>query len=159
MPRTQAIAISTAGLMLAALAAPAAASNYKTPVAGAWKIQHRFDYTTGGSATIAKGSKRLTKLTVNVGAANKAESRCGDIKKVSIAKSLPIKRVGSYKRPAVGRIGKDKLITSISTTLKVDGKNKPGTAKVIFEMDGRSAFTAELVTGSCKLYFAIVKKK
>ena len=91
--------------------------------------------------------------------APKAESRCGDIKQVSIAKSLPIKRVGSYERPAVGRIGKDKLITSISTTLKVDGKNKPGTAKVIFEMDGRSAFTAELITGSCKLYFAIVKKK
>lgn len=143
--------------MLAAPLAVAQTSAYKTPASGAWKIQDRFEYTDGGSATVANGGKRLTKLTVNVGTANQTESRCGEIKRVAISKSMPITRVGSYKRPVVGRLGKDKLITSSSTTLDVDGAKVKGTVQVVFEKTGRQAFTAELIAGDCELSFAIRK--
>lgn len=147
-------------LGVVALGAPLAiaqTSQYKTPVAGKWKIQDRFEYTAGGSATIGKGGKKLTKLSLNVGEANAQESRCGTVKKVEIAKALPIKRVGSYKRPVVGRLDKAGIIAETKTKLKVDGATVDGTVKVIFEKSGKQAFTVDVIAGDCKLFTAIRK--
>lgn len=150
---------ATAIVLATPAAATAAWSEYRTPVAGTWVVQDMFDRTAGGSAQIAKGGKRLARLSVKVGERNKGEGGCGDARTVAIAKSLPIKRVGSYQRPVVGRLGKDKLITTISTTLTVDGQRRPGKIEVIFEKDGRSAFTVRMETGNCGLDFALRKKK
>lgn len=153
------IKLAIVGLTIAVAAGPAAAqtSAYKTPASGNWKVQDKFENTAGGSATIAKGGAKLTKLSANVGSRNAQEGQCGTTKTLELSKSLPIKRVGSYKRPVVGRLGKDKLIASTKTTLKVDGVATPGTALVIFEKTGRQAFTVELKAGTCKLDFAIRK--
>lgn len=146
-------------VLLGAGPAVAQTSAYKTPAAGKWKIQDISEQTAGGSATLAKGGKRITKLSLNVGPRNANQAaRCGDIKKLELAKSVPIKRLGTAKRPAVGRFSsKTQLIESTKTKVKVDGTATDGTIKVIFEKSGRQAFTAELISGSCKLNFAIRK--
>lgn len=147
------------GIAALVAAGPAAAqtSAYKTPAAGAWKVQDIFERTAGGSATIAKGGKRLTKLTANVGPRSAGESVCGETKRVALATSMPIKRVGTSQRPAVGRLGKDKVITTVKAKLKVDGQTVDGKVMVIFEKTGRQAFTVKLEAGSCLLSFAIRK--
>ncbi len=152
------IALFVAGtFVLVTPAAHAQVSAYKTPAAGKWKVQDRFEYTAGGSGTIAKGGKKVTKLAARVGARNADEGSCGSIKQLELAKSMPIKRVGSYKRPVLGRLGKDGVIAPVKATLKVDGERKQGTALVIFEKTGRAAFTVKLEVGTCKLQFAIRK--
>lgn len=155
-PSKHAIALGVVALV-AAGPASAQTSAYKTPASGAWKVQDIFERTAGGSATVAKGGKRLTKLTANVGPDSAGEGKCGEAKRVALATSMPIKRVGSYQRPVVGRLGKDKLITTVKAKLRVDGQQVNGKAMVIFERTGRQAFTVKLEAGDCLLSFAIRK--
>lgn len=160
--RTRSVVVATVSVVALSVAGPAVAvkySAYKTPAGGKWVVQDMFDSTAGGSAEIARGGGSLTRLSLNVGERERGASRCGTTKRLAIVKGLPIKRLGSYRRPAVGRLGKNKLITTISTTVKVDGVRKQGKIKVLFEKDGRSASTAELSAGSCVLPFLLRKKK
>lgn len=156
---TSLITVATATVLITPAATMAAPSAYRTPAAGTWVVQDKFDYTAGGTARIAKGGTRLTSLSVKVGKRSAGEGGCGDARTVAIVKSLPIKRVGSYKRPVVGRLGKDQLITTVSTRLKIGGRTVPGKIMVIFEKDGRSAYSVRMETGDCALDFALRKKK
>lgn len=153
---TTSIAVAAAS---AALCAPAASaqSSYATPKDGAWKVQDIFESTAGGKATIAKKGTQLKNLQVTVGA--RSVDACGGEGTAKVTKTLSIKRVGSYKRPAVGRLsGKTKLIEAISTKVSFNGAAaQDAKVLVLFEKTGKLATTATLQFGDCKLAFALRK--
>lgn len=145
------------GVGVAASSATAGSSDYRMPVAGKWKVVDMGNRVAGGTARIAKGGSRVAALSVDVGTSN--QRSCGTIKRLAIAKSVRIKRVGTSRRPAVGRINKRGLIDVISTKIKVDGAVKNGKAMVIWEKDGKQALDAKLIVGDCHLWFMLRKAK
>jgi len=140
-------------LAVVAPAAPASASTYKMPAAGAWKVGDSYNYDLSGSAKIGKGGETLSSLRFTLGA-----DTCDGAKSVSLARAITIKRVGSYKRPAVGRLLKQgALITPTPARIKVDGKVSNGRLLIVFNENGRSAIGAKLTIGSCKILFVLQK--
>lgn len=158
-PLPVALLVSTLAVSLCAVPALAGGySAYKTPKNGKWKVEELFEYTAGGSAKISKKGTRL-KLSLIVGSAG--TSSCDGLSgTITFTKTLKIKRVGSYKRPAVGYLSKKtQLIEPTSVKIRVDG-GAPQSAKiaVIFAENGKLATTSYLTIGDdCRLNFTLRK--
>lgn len=155
-PRILGAALLTAAVgSLAAMAssAPASTSAYKMPTAGTWKVGDPYHYDISGSAKIGKGGKTLSSLRFTLG-----PETCAGAKSVSLARAIKIQRVGSYKRPTVGRLLRQgALITAVPARVKIDGKVTDGRLLIVFEKDGRMAMGADLRVGTCKILFVLRK--
>lgn len=142
---------------VAACAAPGAGaqSSYVTPKTGAWKVQDKFEITDGGGGTVAKKGTQLKNLKVTVGP--ESVEACGGEGSVKVTKTLTIKRVGSYKRPVVGRLSsKTQLIEPVSTKVSFNGgAPQDAQVEVLFDKTGKLAPTASLKFGDCNLQFAL----
>ncbi|MDP2712376.1 MAG: hypothetical protein Q8O56_14265 [Solirubrobacteraceae bacterium] len=155
------ISIAVAGIALglgATAASSSSVSAYKLPAAGAWTVQDRFEYTAGGRMTVSRDAKRISGLQVTVGARN--ATSCGSTEAVRLRGSLPIRRLGTSKRPAVGFFStKTRLIQQRSATFIVNGRAQSGRALVLFDRTGRAALTASVKVGDCNLTFALRKRR
>ena len=160
LARRSAISVLALGGVAVAFALPggagAATSAYKTPVAGAWKIQDSFESTAGGTVTLAKKGTEIRNLSLNIGA--DSVDSCGE-GTVKVTKALKIKRLGSYKRPAVGKLSKKSgLIETVSTKVSTPAGTVDGQVSILFDKDGKSAFSSKLAFGECTLNFALRRK-
>lgn len=145
---------AASSLALASPAATSAVSAYKLPASGTWKIQHIFDYTTGGSATVSKSKTALTALKLTVGP--RSVEDCGAV--VTMRGKTAIKRLSTSKRPAVGRTTSDSpLIKPKKVSFLIKGRQVQADVRILWEKTGRRALDAELRSGDCSLHFALRK--
>lgn len=151
--RAALLAAAIGPLAVTVSGAQASNSAYKAPAAGTWKVDDSYHYDISGSAKIGRGGTTLSSLQFTLGT-----ETCAGAKSVTLARAVKIKRVGSYKRPAVGRLLRQgALITPLAARVKVDGKAKSGRLLIVFNKTGRWATGAKLTIGSCKILFVLSK--